>query len=175
MPTNPANSPELELPILEALAADPSLSQRELAQRAGLSLTRAHFVLKRLVERGLVKVQNAAQSEHKLGYLYLLTPQGIEAKARLTYSFLERTASQYQQMVARVEAALDPAIQRHAGPGKAAVTIVGDGPLAEVVRDLVLMRGDAELSASAASAQVAVLVEPQATCVSHGAELVRLA
>ena len=51
---------DIELPVLEALADEPSLSQRELAQRVGLSLTRAHFVLKRLMERGLVKVRNAA-------------------------------------------------------------------------------------------------------------------
>lgn len=164
MTTHPASTPELDLPVLEALAADPSLSQRELAQRAGLSLTRAHFVLKRLVEKGLVKVQNAAQSEHKLGYLYLLTPQGMEEKANLTYAFLQRTAAQYQEMVGRVEATLDARLQPDREDGSVTVAIVGEGPLAQVVRDIVTMRSGVHLVGAVEDAAVAIDVTGSWRC-----------
>ena len=170
-------SAHIELPVLEALAEEPSLSQRELARRAGLSLTRAHFVLRRLVEKGLVKVQSAAQSEHKLGYLYLLTPQGLEAKAKLTYSFLQHAAEQYREMSDRVDRVLAPAVQRERrGRGKVRVAVVGEGPLAEVVRARVALRNDTSLEPELGRAQVAVVVDP-AAALSHtnGTHIVRLA
>lgn len=167
-------APDTDLPVLEALADEPSLSQRELARRAGLSLSKAHFVLRRLVEKGLVKVQNAAQSEHKLGYLYLLTPKGIEAKAKLTYAFLQRSAEQYQRMVERVEAALGPALQAGTN-GPVRVAIVGGGALAEVVADLVGTRENALLTALA-EADVAVLTDPDVNLPEEGGvTVVRLA
>lgn len=169
-----ALAPDTDLPVLEALADEPSLSQRELARRAGLSLSKAHFVLRRLVEKGLVKVQNAAQSEHKLGYLYLLTPKGIEAKAKLTYAFLQRSAEQYQRMVERVEAALGPALEAQDG-GSMRVAIVGGGALAEVVADLVRTRPNAQLT-ELMDADVAVLTDPDVDLPEEaGVTVVRLA
>ncbi len=164
---------DAELPVLEALAAEPSLSQRELAQRVGLSLTRAHFVLKRLMERGLVKVRNAAQSEHKLGYLYLLTPQGMEEKANLTYAFLQRTAAQYQEMVGRVEATLDARLDAVDVEAPVAVAIVGQGPLAQVVRDIVTVRSGLHLVDSVHEASVAIDVTGRWD--GQGLQTVRLA
>ncbi|MEW5847162.1 MAG: MarR family EPS-associated transcriptional regulator [Myxococcota bacterium] len=154
---------DVELPILEALEAEPSLSQRELAQRAGLSLTKAHFVLRRLVEKGLVKVQNVANSEHKLGYLYLLTPRGLETKARLAYAFMHRTAAQYQDMTTRVERALSQQVPPLATRLRRAVhvTILGEGPLAEIVADCVRERSDTVLVPNMGDADAAVLVDPE--------------
>lgn len=170
-------SVHIELPILEALAEEPSLSQRELARRANLSLTRAHFVLKRLVEKGLVKVQSAVESEHKLGYLYLLTPQGIEAKAKLTYAFLHRAAEQYREMSERVDRALASAVEdERRGRAKVRVAVLGDGPLGEVVRARVALRDDTALEREMARAQVAVVVDPELDLVgTMGARVVRLA
>jgi len=154
------SSNDIELPVLEALADEPSLSQRELAQRVGLSLTRAHFVLKRLVEKGLVKVKNAVESDHKLGYLYLLTPQGLDEKARLTYAFLQRTAEHYQRMTDRVSRVLDDASADGARERDApsATVVVGHGPLAEVVRDLVALRTDLRLVTDLEDAELVVQV-----------------
>lgn len=168
---------DVDLPILEALSEEPSLSQRELARRAGLSLTRAHFVLKRLVEKGLVKVQNVAHSDHKLGYLYLLTPMGIEAKAKLTYAFLLRTAKHYQDMSSRVESALVPALRAQAQENeRVRVAVVGDGPLSEVVSDLVALRADAVVEQELKLAHVAVVVDPDLDFhVAPGLTVVRLA
>ena len=164
--------------MLEALADEPSLSQRELAQKVGLSLTRAHFVLKRLVEKGLVKVKSAAVSEHKLGYLYLLTPQGLDAKARLTYAFLQRTAEQYQRMSDRVDRVLDAATAPFARAEHTPVEtfVSGSGPLAEVVRDLIALRADMRMvdEIDACTLVVAVGVDDDVGELREGQTRVRL-
>ncbi len=155
-----ASIDDAELPILEALSEQPSLSQRKLAERAGLSLTRTHFVLKRLVERGVLKVKTAAKSEHKLGYLYILTPRGIDEKARLTYMFMQRAAQQYQAMTGRLARTLQVAVAK-ANPAEGAranVHVRGTGPVAEVMRDVVVLSDRADLSHDIGTADVAILV-----------------
>ena len=149
--------------MLEALQAEPSLSQRKLARRVGVPLSKAHFILRRLVEKGMVKVRNVSKSEHRLGYLYVLTPAGIEAKAKLTYGFLQRAAADYQSMRKRVEQALDEAIQKAKnGDPKVTVALLGDGPLGEVVRDALQDRDDAEITSDVALARVAILIDRDA-------------
>ena len=71
------------------------MSQRELAQALGVSLGAANYCLKALVEKGWVKLENFQKNPNKLGYLYLLTPMGISAKAQLTASFLRRKLAEY--------------------------------------------------------------------------------
>src|SRR5512137_678486 len=122
--------------MLEALHAEPSLSQRQLAQKGGMPLSKAHWVLKRLIEKGMVKVRNVRDSKHKLGYLYVLTPSGLEAKAQLTYRFLTRAAQDYQRMRTTVEAAIEEALAAASAADSAPVYVLGDGPLGEVVRDV---------------------------------------
>ncbi len=168
---------EDELPILEELAAEPSLSQRQLARRLGLSLGKVHFMVRRLVERGWVEVQSVASSKHKLGYVYALTPRGIEKKAKLTYRFLRRMAEQYRGMVERVEGRLAAAIDAESGTGGSVpVSILGNGPLAEVVADLIALRKDARLASRPEEARIAVVVDPDAPRKhSKGARIVELA
>ena len=105
-----ATPPEIrELDVLRALEAQPEVTQRELAKRIDLSLGRTNFVLKALIEKGLVKVQNFRQSSNKLGYAYLLTPDGIAEKALLTRRFLIRKYAEYDAIkdeIAALEAEL---------------------------------------------------------------------
>ncbi len=164
-PKAEALSLERDLAVLEVLAGDPSLSQRQVAVQAGLSTARAHFVLRRLVEKGLVKVRRAAHSKHKFRYLYVLTPSGIEAKARRTYRFMHRMAKEYRVMVRQVEKRLSAAMNRFdkAGPnGTVKLWIAGDGPLAEVVRDLVGLRDDVLLVDREREADLIVVADPEA-------------
>ncbi|MBI5508186.1 MAG: MarR family EPS-associated transcriptional regulator [Deltaproteobacteria bacterium] len=155
--------------MLEALFAEPSLSQRQLAREVGLPLSKAHFVLRRLIEKGLVKVQNVRDSKHKMGYLYVLTPRGLEAKAKLTYRFLQRTAADYQSMRDRVEKILGAAIlaARTSSNGSVAVCLLGGGPLGEVVIDVIALRQDAVIVTDVDLARVAVLIDPDASRPRH--------
>ena len=71
------------------------MTQRELAGRINLSLGRTNYVLKALIEKGLVKVENFSQSLDKFGYMYLLTHGGITEKLALTRRFLIRKYAEY--------------------------------------------------------------------------------
>ncbi|WP_256646942.1 MarR family EPS-associated transcriptional regulator [Thermomonas paludicola] len=92
---------ELSVAILRRLADSPQLSQRDLARHTGVSLGKINYVLRALIDKGWVKAGNFSRSPHKLGYAYLLTPHGIDAKARLTRRFLERKMREYDTL--RVE------------------------------------------------------------------------
>jgi EPS-associated MarR family transcriptional regulator len=95
---------ELELATMRLVATQSALSQRELAARLGISVGKTNFLLRALLERGLVKVENFRRSDRKLGYLYLLTPRGMIEKARLTRSFLSRKEREYDALRAQIQA-----------------------------------------------------------------------
>ena len=68
-----------------------------------MSLGKANYVLKALLGKGLVKVQNFRNSSNKLGYAYLLTPEGVAAKAELTRHFLARKIEEYDALRIEIE------------------------------------------------------------------------
>jgi len=80
---------------MRAVENRPGLTQRELANELGISLGKAHYCMKALIEKGLVKMGNFSHNQKKLDYAYLLTPSGIKSKAVLTAHFLERKAAEY--------------------------------------------------------------------------------
>ena len=94
---------EARFQILRLLHEDPSLNQRELSERLGVSLGAVNYCLKALIERGLVKAGNFSASENKLGYAYLLTPSGIAEKAQLTVRFLARKQAEYNALRVEIE------------------------------------------------------------------------
>lgn len=99
----PPVADELSISILRRLADSPDVNQRELAQHAGVSLGRLNYALRALVDKGWVKVGNFSRSPHKLGYAYLLTPRGFDAKARLTKRFLAHKMKEYDQLREEIE------------------------------------------------------------------------
>ena len=84
--------------ILKLLEANPQASQREIASELGISLGKVNYCLKALIEKGFVKANNFRQNEQKRVYLYLLTPKGIEAKAKVTVRFLKRKLGEYENL-----------------------------------------------------------------------------
>ena len=84
--------------VLEVLDSQEITTQRQLSERAGISLGQVNYVLKSLLERGLVKIGNFRKSTHKIGYVYLLTPKGIEAKSRLAARFVVAKLKEYHQL-----------------------------------------------------------------------------
>ncbi len=89
--------------LLKTLEGNPSLSQRDLAKRLGISLGKVNFCLNALVEKGCLKVNNFRNSDNKLAYAYVLTPRGIDEKARMTVHFLRRRVQEYEQLRAEIE------------------------------------------------------------------------
>ena len=94
---------EYRYKLLSRINSNPSISQRELASELGISLGKVNFCLKALVEVGLVKVENFRNSKNKSGYMYLLTPKGIEQKAKVTKNFLIAKIEEHDFLVKEIE------------------------------------------------------------------------
>ena len=96
--------------ILKLLEGNPNASQRDIARELGVSLGRVNYCLQALVEKGLIKANNFRQNESKRSYLYLLTPKGIQEKARVTVRFLRVKLDEYENLKREVAE-----LQREAG------------------------------------------------------------
>ena len=94
---------EIAYKLLKLIEAEPHLSQREIAQKMGVSLGKTNYCLKALVDKGFVKFQNFYNNKKKSAYIYLLTPQGIEEKAAVTYRFLQRKIKEYENIKVEIE------------------------------------------------------------------------
>ena len=91
------------LNTLRLLDASPRLTQREMARELGVSLGKTNYCLRALLGKGFVKVQNFRNSANKRGYVYLLTPEGVAAKAILTRQFLARKREEYDALRLELE------------------------------------------------------------------------
>jgi EPS-associated MarR family transcriptional regulator len=103
--TAPARSPritrlqeEMRFNVLHALQQQPDMNQRQLAELLGVSLGKTNYLLRALVDKGLLKARNFRNSQNKLAYAYLLTPSGIAQKAELTRGYLERKTAEYEAL-----------------------------------------------------------------------------
>ena len=94
---------ELEYKTLKVLEQHPQMTQRQLSKELGVSLGKAHYVLKALVEVGWIKLENFQRSGNKLGYAYLLTPAGVLEKAKITRRFLLRKQQEFAQLKREIE------------------------------------------------------------------------
>jgi EPS-associated MarR family transcriptional regulator len=95
---------EQHLKVLRLLQDNPDITQRQMASQLGISLGGMNYCLKALVEKGWVKMDNFSRNPNKLKYAYLLTPNGVRAKTRLTAHFLKRKLAEYEALKAEIEA-----------------------------------------------------------------------
>src|SRR5690606_35608338 len=93
---------ECRYKVLKLLAENPHLSQRELARELGVSLGKVNYCLQALIEKCMVKVGNFKNSQNKYAYAYLLTPKGIEDRAKVTARFLSRKLAEYEALQAEI-------------------------------------------------------------------------
>jgi EPS-associated MarR family transcriptional regulator len=84
--------------IMTILSKNPDLTQRELADRVGISVGGVNYCLKALMEKGMVKMKNFADSKSKFGYIYVMTPRGVAERAALTRQFLKRKLEEYERL-----------------------------------------------------------------------------
>jgi EPS-associated MarR family transcriptional regulator len=95
---------DAHLRILKIVTEEPDISQRQLAERLGVSLGKTNFLVRALLEKGLLKARNFRRSQNKLQYAYHLTPKGIAAKVGLTRSYLARKEAEYEALQAEIRA-----------------------------------------------------------------------
>ena len=97
------NHSEIELEILRKIEENPNLTQRQIAKNLGVSLGKTNYLIQALLGKGFVIINNFRKSDNKLGYLYLLTPEGIETKKKQTILFLQRKSEEFNKLKKEME------------------------------------------------------------------------
>jgi EPS-associated MarR family transcriptional regulator len=96
-------SDEMRHKIMGLLEANPEMSQRDLSRELGVSLGKANYCMRALIRQGSVKAANFKNSRNRQAYMYVLTPRGIEQKARLAVKFLQIKMREYESLRLEIE------------------------------------------------------------------------
>ena len=91
------------LNLLRKIKNKPNFSQRKLANELGFSLGKLNYCLKALQSKGLVKIENFKKNPNKINYLYVLTPEGLAQKTKLTINFMKRKMKEYDELKKEIE------------------------------------------------------------------------
>lgn len=94
---------DIEYKILKIIEDDPNMTQRQIAKLVGISLGKTNYIVRSLIDKGWLKINNFRRSDNKLGYLYLLTPQGLVNKSILAESFLRYKSEEYNRLKKEIE------------------------------------------------------------------------
>ncbi|KAB7889761.1 MarR family EPS-associated transcriptional regulator [Poseidonibacter ostreae] len=95
------NQEEIELEILKNTGK--VISHKTLAEEVGYSVGKVNYVLRGLIEKGLIKAERFINSDKKLQYKYLLTEKGIKEKVDITQRFIDRKKAEYDKLQAEME------------------------------------------------------------------------
>ena len=92
-PSPPGSEHMRSLQILDELANDDSLTQRDLSSRLGIALGLVNSYIKNLIAKGYITVKSIPPKR----YTYYLTPKGFAEKTRLTYDLLHDYTRIYRE------------------------------------------------------------------------------
>ena len=87
-----------DLNILRYLEAEQKVSQRELSNSLNISLGKVNFIIRALIEKGIVKAQNFKNNKNKRAYAYYITKEGVQEKSKLTVKFFQRKMGEYDNL-----------------------------------------------------------------------------
>ena len=73
-------------------------TQKELAKEVGFSVGKINYIVKALVEKGYIKIENFVKSDNKRAYGYLLTQKGLMRKIDLTEKYIAIKEEEYQTL-----------------------------------------------------------------------------
>jgi|TARA_B110000459_G_C16224105_1_gene322122 EPS-associated MarR family transcriptional regulator len=88
--------------VLRKIQKKPDSTQRELASELGFSLGKLNYCLNALKQKGLVKIKNFEKNPKKINYFYVLTPEGIATKTRLTINFMKKKLQEYDELKSEI-------------------------------------------------------------------------
>lgn len=91
--------------LLKELERSENNTQRDLSKQLGISLGKINFILRALISKGWVKMENFAHAENKVAYRYILTPEGLKEKVKITRDFIHHKEQEYERIKAEIEAA----------------------------------------------------------------------
>jgi DNA-binding MarR family transcriptional regulator len=129
----PESDPDRELILLEQIERDPDVTQASLAVQLGVAVGTVNWHLKRLIAKGYVKVKRAQRRKLR----YIITPEGIAFRARLTIHYIDNSMRLYRRTRQRVRELLGEAKQA----GFESVRIEGEGDIADICRLTCLEQG----------------------------------
>merc|ERR1711879_451388 len=87
---------EIELEILKNITH--TQNQKSMAEEIGYSVGKVNYILKGLIQKGLIKSEKFLNSNNKVQYKYLLTEEGIKEKIDITEKFIKRKKEEYDQL-----------------------------------------------------------------------------
>jgi DNA-binding MarR family transcriptional regulator len=114
----------LDMHLLNEVTQRPDATQRELSQRIGVALGLTNLMLRRLAKKGYIKVINV----QKCRLRYLITPQGLMEKARLTSEYVEYSLFFYRNVRTFLREHLGQSVRA----GHREILLWGTGELAEI-------------------------------------------
>lgn len=112
--------------LLEAIEEDPDVTQASLATRLGVAVGTVNWHLKRLIAKGYVKVKRAERKKLR----YIITPEGIALRAKLTVAYVENSMQLYREVRQQAR----KAIKQAKAAGFERIGIEGNGDIADVCR-----------------------------------------
>ena len=89
---------EDQLDLMHIIEHDSNATQRQIAQKTGLSIGKVNYCLKALINIGFIKVDSFSKSTKKINYAYILTPKGIQEKAAITKQFIIKKKQEYDKL-----------------------------------------------------------------------------
>jgi predicted ArsR family transcriptional regulator len=122
-----------ELTLLEQIERDPDITQASLATQLGVAVGTVNWHIKRLIDKGALKVKRAERKKLR----YIITPEGIALRARLTVDYIERSFDLYRRTRQRVKTHLNEVKKA----GYQRIQLVGDGDVADICRLSCLEQG----------------------------------
>jgi len=122
-----------ELSLLEQIESDPDVTQASLATQLGVAVGTVNWHLKRLIEKGYVKVKRLERRKLR----YIITPEGLALRARLTLDYVDRSFDLYRRTRQRVKEHL----QQVRSNGYDQIRLIGEGDVADVCRLTCLEQG----------------------------------
>ncbi len=84
--------------VLRKINKKSDITQRELSSSLGLSLGKINYCLSALKDKGFIKIKNFKKSKNKLKYMYVLTPEGIAEKTKITINFMKQKMKEYEDL-----------------------------------------------------------------------------
>ena len=117
---------ERERILLEEIERDPDTTQADMASKLGVAVGTVNWHVKRLIAKGYVKVKRAERRKLR----YIITPEGIALRARLTVAYIDKSMKLYRQSRKRALEALSQARSN----GCRVIQILGEDDIADVVR-----------------------------------------
>lgn len=89
--------------VMDLVHKNPDITQRELANKLGISLGSIHYCLRALIQKGCIKMGNFKRNPNKSGYVYFLTSEGITLKTKLGINFLRRKKEEYEEIKSEID------------------------------------------------------------------------